>query len=62
MAIWFGKCGKTNTMYKVSISDMQEVYLKGYVDGLQGRPQLESPERVIEWLTGEPVNYTITKK
>ena len=49
-------------MYKVSISDMQEVYLKGYVDGLQGRPQLESPERVIEWLTGEPVNYTITKK
>jgi|TARA_R110000803_G_scaffold161702_1_gene225360 hypothetical protein len=49
-------------MYKVPISDLQEVYLKGYVDGLEGRPQIESPEKVIEWLTGESVNYTIDKK
>lgn len=37
-------------------NDVFEIYLKGYVDGLAGRENLDSYEQVINWLNSRKTN------
>lgn len=39
-------------MYKATIKDLHEAYLKGYVDGLQGREPLTDGKAVVSYLMG----------
>lgn len=39
-------------MYKATIKDLHEAYLKGYVDGLQGREPLADGQAVVSYLMG----------
>ena len=37
-------------MYKVTTRNLHEAYLKGYVDGIQGRENLADGEAVVDYL------------
>ena len=39
-------------MYKATIKDLHEAYLKGYVDGLRGREPLADGQAVVSYLMG----------
>jgi len=45
-------------MYKVSISELHEVYLKGWMDGSIDRPNLENGVEVMNWLQGMEIAPT----
>ena len=38
-------------------NDVLEVYLKGYVDGLAGRENLQTYEEIINWLHSRKTNF-----
>ena len=40
-------------MVKISYSELHELYLKGFIDGLHGREPFPSNNEVINWLNGQ---------
>ena len=46
-------------MYKVSLANLHDAYLKGYVDAIGEKPNLRDGLEVYKWLTGDESKTTL---